>query len=203
MSFSPRSGLCYPSLRCPASGRSIPRACRSTSRPRRPRRAGTRTGTRLGVHAYDPVAAARGDLRRRHAAADRVGLAARRARLQLHADRRHRALPAHARAATSSTRWGGTTTGCRPSAASRTTSTSAAIRRAPLGAGLRLEPPTPAEAKGPPRVVSRPNFIELCLRAHPRGRGGLQGAVATHRSLGRLARGVLDHRRRAAATSRS
>jgi hypothetical protein len=49
---------------------------------------------RLGVHRYDP--APRRDVRRRHAAADRVGLAARRPRLQLHAHRGHRPLPAHA-----------------------------------------------------------------------------------------------------------
>jgi len=36
--------------------------------------------------------------------------------------------------------------------------------KAPSVPGLRLELPTPAEAKGPPRVVSRPDFIELCLR---------------------------------------
>ena len=35
--------------------------------------------------------------------------------------------------------------------------------RAPLEPGLRLEPATAAQAKGPPRLVSRPNFIELCL----------------------------------------
>jgi valyl-tRNA synthetase len=36
--------------------------------------------------------------------------------------------------------------------------------KAPSVPGLRLEPPTPAELKGPPRVVSRPDFIELCLQ---------------------------------------
>ncbi len=36
--------------------------------------------------------------------------------------------------------------------------------KAPSVPGLRLEPPTAAELKGPPRVVSRPDFIELCLQ---------------------------------------
>src|SRR5215831_16641161 len=36
--------------------------------------------------------------------------------------------------------------------------------KAPSLPGVRLEPPTAAELKGPPRVVSRPDFIELCLR---------------------------------------
>jgi valyl-tRNA synthetase len=36
--------------------------------------------------------------------------------------------------------------------------------KAPPAPGLHLEPPTAAELKGPPRVVSRPDFIELCLQ---------------------------------------
>jgi len=35
--------------------------------------------------------------------------------------------------------------------------------RAPHEPGLKLAPATPAEAKQPPRLVSRPNFIDLCL----------------------------------------
>jgi valyl-tRNA synthetase len=35
--------------------------------------------------------------------------------------------------------------------------------RAPHEPGLRLEPATPAQLKTPPRLVSRPNFIDLCL----------------------------------------
>lgn len=35
--------------------------------------------------------------------------------------------------------------------------------RAPLETDLHLEPATPAQMKSPPRLVSRPNFIELCL----------------------------------------
>ena len=58
----------------------------------------------------------------------------------------------------SSTRWAGTTTGCRPSGGSRTTTACAATPRSPT---------TPTSR--PPRsrarddiAVSRPNFIELC-----------------------------------------
>src|SRR5262245_57641597 len=36
--------------------------------------------------------------------------------------------------------------------------------RAPVEPGLALEPATPAALKGPPRIVSRPDFIELCGR---------------------------------------
>jgi valyl-tRNA synthetase len=35
---------------------------------------------------------------------------------------------------------------------------------APGLGGQEIDPPTPAELKGPPRVLSRPDFIELCLR---------------------------------------
>lgn len=35
--------------------------------------------------------------------------------------------------------------------------------RAPHEPGLKLAPATPAELKGQPRLVSRPNFIDLCL----------------------------------------
>ena len=84
-------------------------------------------------------------------------------RVQLHAHRRHRALPAHARAGTSSTRWAGTTTACPPSAACRTTSTCAAIRRAPY------EPEPRARArrarrrrKEPPRAASRARTSSSC-----------------------------------------
>ena len=61
----------------------------------------------------------------------------------------------------SSTRWAGTTTACRPSAACRTTTACAAIRRSPTT-------PTSCRPAEPPRrsrsSISRPNFVELCLR---------------------------------------
>ena len=86
-----------PQRSCPPSVPSTRIRYRNTSMPPRRRRAGTRLGPpgrlRLG-----PEPPARRDVRRRHAAADGVGLAAHRARVQLHADRRHRALSAHARA---------------------------------------------------------------------------------------------------------
>ena len=36
--------------------------------------------------------------------------------------------------------------------------------KTPRVPGLRLEPPTAGGLNGPPRVVSRPDFIELCLQ---------------------------------------
>ena len=57
-------------------------------------------------------------------------------------------------------RWGGTTTACRPSVACRTTSACAAIRRCRTIRPSR-RPTTPAKHADP---VSRPNFIELCER---------------------------------------
>ena len=135
------------------------------------------------------------DLRGRHAAADGVGLAARRPRLQLHADRRARALPAHARQATSSTRWAGTTTGCRPSAACRTTSTCAATRTSPYEPGLVLDDGRRGRAQGAAAPRLAPELHRALPRAHGRGRAGLQGAVAAARALGRLGARVLDDRR--------
>ena len=92
---------CYPRASpWPTSASAFPRSIRprfpSTSTPPPPRRAGTRPGSgrRLPL---GPVAPARRDVRRRHAAADGLGLAARRPRVHLHAHRRPRALPAHAR----------------------------------------------------------------------------------------------------------
>ena len=59
-----------------------------------------------------------------------------------------------------SIRWDGTTTACRPSAACRTTTASAAIRRCRTTRHF-----TPPEKPGKqPISVSRPNFIELCNR---------------------------------------
>ena len=60
----------------------------------------------------------------------------------------------------SSTRWGGTTTACRPSGACRTTTASAAIRRCRT---TRHSQP-PEKPGKQPISVSRPNFIELCNR---------------------------------------
>ena len=68
------------------------------ARARRPRsRSGPRAGKRDGRLPLRSHAAARRGLLDRHAAADGQRLAARRPRLLLHAHRRHRALPAHAR----------------------------------------------------------------------------------------------------------
>ena len=117
----------------------------------------------MGGRRRSTASTARADaprLRDRHAAADRQRIAARRPRVLLHAHRRHRALPAHARQAPCSIRWAGTTTGCRPSGACRTTTACAAIRRCRTTRRSRRRP-TPAK---PPISISRPNFVELCAR---------------------------------------
>ena len=142
-------------------------------------------------------------VRHRHAAADRLGLAARRARLQLHADGRPRAAPAHARARTSSTRWAGTTTACRPSGASRTSTTCAArpTRRYEPGLDLAMADDAGAQAAAPPDL---PRELHRALpRAHRRGREGLQGAVAAPRALGGLARSSTPRSTSAAVARRS
>ena len=75
----------------------------------------------------------------------------------------------------SSTRWAGTTTACRPSAACRTTTASAATRR------CRTTPTSPRPEKPDPKKqipISRPNFVELCEQLVERGREGLRVAVA-------------------------
>ena len=103
------------------------------------------------------------------------GIAARRPRLLLHPHRPDRALPADARQARSSTRWAGTTTGCRPSAGCRTTTASAATRR------CRTTPTSrPPEKPDPKRQVPiSPAQLRRALRAAGRrGREGLRGAVA-------------------------
>ena len=70
-----------------------------------------------------------------------------------------RPVPADARQRQCSIRWAGTTAGCRPSGASRTSSPS-------CDPSLPYDPAfQPAEKPGKqPVPVSRPNFIELCQR---------------------------------------
>ena len=105
-----------------------------------------------------------GGLLDRHAAADRVGLAARGPRVLLHAHRLHGALQADGRASRSSTRSAGTTTACRPRSACRTTTACAATRRCPTSrASSRRTAVTPRASRPPTRMpISRQNFIELC-----------------------------------------
>ncbi len=97
----------------------------------------------------------------RHAAAHRVRVAARRARVLLHPHRHHRPLPADDRQGRSSTRSAGTTTGCRPSGGCRTSTGCGATRRCPT---TRASPAPRAGRARPSMPVSRRNFIELCER---------------------------------------
>ncbi len=147
-----------------------------------------------GLYRYDPSRHARRDLRRRHAAADRVGLAAHRSRLQLHAHRRHRPLPAdegqedllphgvgRQRAAHRAARAELLPRHLRPEAA--------------LRAGLRAGAGDRGAAQGPGAAGLAQELHRALPRAHGRGREGVQGALDPPRPLGRLARGVRDHRR--------
>ena len=147
-----------------------------------------------GVYRFDRVASARGRLRHRHAAADRQRLAPRRPRLLLHPHRRHRALPADARARPCSIRWDGTTTACRPSAASRTTTASAAIPRCRTTRRSRR----PTSRPNRPISVSRPNFIELCTQLTLEDEKAFEALWRYLGLVGRLVDDLRDHRPRLA-----
>ena len=112
---------------------------------------------------------------------DGVGLAPHRPRVLLHPHRHGRPLPADARARRSSTRWAGTTTGCRPSAGSRTTTASAATR-APLRPRLRAAAGTAEGAA----VDLAAQLRRALPAADRRGRAGLRAPLAHARAVGRL-----------------
>jgi hypothetical protein len=75
-----------------------------------------------------------------------------------------------------STRWAGTTTACPPRSGCRTTTACAATRPCPTPPTTsRVTTATPAKDvkdASKQEAISRRNFIELCERAHRRGRGG-------------------------------
>ena len=147
-----------------------------------------------------PLRAARAGVLDRHAAADGERLAARRARLLLHAHRHGRPLPADARAARCSTRWAGTTTACRPSAACRTTTACAATRRSPT-TRTSLRPPSRRTRSRSP--ISRPNFVELCLRLTESDEQAFEELWRTLGLSRRLVDDLHDDRTRSRSASRS
>ena len=116
-----------------------------------------------GTYTFERPRAPRPGLLDRHAAADGVGLAAHRPRVQLHPHRHDRPLPAHARPA-----------GLLPDGVGR----QRPAHRAPGRELLRVSSATPRSRRSttlelpetPPKKrndfvgVSRPNFIELCER---------------------------------------
>ncbi len=146
-----------------------------------------------GPPSLGPVAPARRDVRRRHAAADRVRLAARRPRVQLHAHRRHRSLPAHARPQRLLPDGLG-----RQRAAHRAPRAELLPRPLRRARGLRAGADARAghqgvrEAAAPARLA--PQLHRAVRRAHAPGRGGVQDALASPRALRRLGAGVRDHR---------
>ena len=97
-------------------------------------------------------------------------------------------------ASRSSTRWGGTTTACRPSAACRTTTACAAIRRCPT---TPTSPRRRSRARSRSRSRGR-NFVELCERLTAEDEKAFEAALAPARPVGRLVADLRDHRRRAA-----
>ena len=91
-------------------------------------------------------------------------------------------------AATSFTRWAGTTTGCRPSAASRTTSGCAVTRRCPT-TPTSSRRRRPAKEKVP---ISRRNFVELCHQLTAVDEEAFKRPLALPRGQRRLEPRVLD-----------
>src|SRR5262249_5449150 len=184
-SFSRRWSLCYPSPDVPGPDH----------RPRPPPEALRRGGGReaLARQVGRPRRArlrrdtwARGDIRRRHAASHRVGLAARRPRLQLHADRRGRALPPHAWPQRLLSHGMG-----RQRPADRTARAdplSRAVRsEGPPGAGAAPRTSDAGGAEGPAAGGVASRLHRALPAAHARGRAGVPGAVAADRAVGRLA----------------
>ncbi len=137
-----------------------------------------------------PVEDARPGVRDRHAAADGERVAARRARVLLHAHRHHRPLPAHARAR-----------GLLPDGVGRQRCPHRApgaelLRRplrslAPVRPGLR--PPGEAGQAGDP---DQPPELRGAVRpAGGRRRAEVRGALAHAGPVGRLVHHLHDHRR--------
>ena len=142
-----------------------------------------------------PLGAARARVLDRHAAADRQRLAARRARLLLHAHRRHRALSADARQG-----------GLLPDGLGRQRPADRAARAEPLRRALRslgrlrprLQPARGALGKG--AGVDLAAELRRAVPAPDRDRRArLRGAVARARPVGRLVDDLHDDRRARAA----
>ncbi len=146
-----------------------------------------------GVHRFDESVAGR-ELRDRHAAAHRLGLAPRRPRLQLHADGRARALPAHARQERllpdGLGRQRAADRAARAELLPREVRAARRVRGGPDAADGRRRG---AQAAGAPRVARQ--LHRAVPRAHGRGRAGVQGALAAARALDRLGARVLDDQR--------
>ena len=141
-------------------------------------------------------------VRDRHAAADRVGVAARRARLQLHADGRPGAAPPDARQERllpdGLGRQRPPDRAARPELLPRALRGPRALRAGPRPRDGRRRGPQAAAPPDLPRELHR-----ALPRPHRRGREGLQGPVAAPRALGGLAARVLDDQRARAGASRS
>ena len=126
------------------------------------------------------------DLRHRHPAADRLGLAPRRSRLLLHPHRRRGPVSSGCGAGTSSTRWAGTTTGCRPSAGCRTSTGCAATRSLPYDPDFAPTRQTGTQEATPCRSRGRTSWP--CASGSPRRTNGPSrrpGAGSGSRSTGR------------------
>ena len=165
------------------------------TRPREaePRRARGPVGRGLGSERHLPLRPhqdPRRDLLDRHPTAHRVGVAPHRARLQLHAHRRHRPLPADARAG-----------GLLPDGVGRQRRPHRApgreLLRRPLRPVAPLRPRLHA-ARVPGQGLRQDVPAELrraLHRADDRGRAGLRGDLATARPVGRLVDALPDDQR--------
>ena len=88
----------------------------------------------------------------------------------------------------SSIRWAGTTTGCRPSAGSRTSMASVAIRRCrTIRRSRRRHKPDKQ-----PLSISRPNFVELCVALTAEDEKAFEASLAARRAVGRLVDDLRD-----------
>ena len=147
---------------------------------------------RDGLYRWDPDALARRDLRGRHAAAHGVGLAAHRSRVQLHAGRRDRSLPAHdGEEHLLPDRLGRQRARDRAARAER-------VRR-PTRPAQAVRPELEADARAPEGRARRGSVaaqLHRSVRAgHRRGRARVRGRVAADRALRRLDHPVHDDRR--------
>ena len=158
-----------------------------------PRRARGQVGARWEADGTTvrPHQAPRRGVLDRHAAADRQRRAAHRARLLATPTPTPSPASSGCAARRSSTRWAGTTTGCPPSAACRTSSASAATPRCPT---------TPTSA-GPAAARSRaiadqPAELHRAVRGGgARGREGVPDLWRNARAVRRLGADVHHHRR--------
>ena len=150
---------------------------------------------------FRPQSRARRDLLDRHAAAHGERLVAHGFRVRLRADRLPSPATSACAGATCSIRWAGTTTGCPPSGASRTTSACAASRTSrttPRSCRRRSRARTSCRSRGPTSSSSARSWWP-----RTRLRSRISGAARDSRSTGRSRTRRSGTRRAARVSGRS